>query len=216
MRPGFAASGKKKKRKTSETGEKRKKKRKLDIEEATILRETSVDRSARETEELYLKLEKSNRALWLQSSVLSLKEDAGKTENRVDAVANSDPIDAVEGEDVAHSKLEGGVAQIDHTDNNEVKVMSDTPVPGDIAADSKLSPDLCGGTTEASDREEGVFLSEGRGVIKLVRNNTEHVIAVLHAFLVLDFKRSRVMNYVSLPLVPFPLIFQGRPRTCQT
>jgi len=163
---GTDTSGKKR----GKTSEKKKKKRKLDEGAVTILPETSVDRSARETEELYLKLENSNRDFWLQDSVSSLKIEEEKKENRTSPAANSPGIEAAEGEDVAQSRLEGGVAQIDDTDNNKVKVMSDTPVLGGNAADSHLSLDLCAGTTEASDREGDDFLSQGRGVKKLVRN----------------------------------------------
>lgn len=179
----FDTGGQTKKRKKVQTGEKKKKKRKVDGE-GNVLPETSVDRSARETEELYLKLEKANRDLWLQNSVSSFKKDDEKIETR-------DSPEAVEGEDVAQSKLEeAGEAQIDDTENNKVKVMSDTPVHGGNAAGSHESRDLCAGTTEASDREDGGFLSQGRGVKKLLRNKTNHVRTVVHVVLVLYFKQS--------------------------
>lgn len=168
---GFDSSAKKKKRKNQEdSGGNQKKKRNLDDKEVSNLPETSVDRSARETEELYLKFEqaKKDRDLWQQNSVSSFKKDEEKKRNS---------LDAVEGEDVAQSRLEAGEAQIDDTENDNVKEMSDTPIDVGNAAECHQGPDvLCAGNTEASDREDGGFLSQGREVLKLVRNKIGHVI----------------------------------------
>ena len=151
----------KKRRKESEKERSRKKRTKflpqeLDGKEVTILPENSVERSARETEELYVQLEKANRGLWLKSnSISSFRKEDEKIGNR-DPAADLNDTEGAEGEDVAQSRLVGREIETDDS-----KVVGDAPVDEGDPADRDPSPELCAGTTEASDREDSVFQSQG-------------------------------------------------------
>lgn len=160
-------SGRKKKRKNSEKEGTRRKKTKflpeeLDGKELNILSENSVERSVRETEERYVQLEKANRDLWLQndsvSSFRKLEENRG---NRDYPAADLEDTEGAEGEDVAQSRLVGRETEIDDLGNYKLKTVDDAPIHGGGAADRDPSPELCSGNTEASDREDSAFHSEG-------------------------------------------------------
>lgn len=162
-------SGKKskevKKRKKSEKEGTREKRTKflpeeLDGKEVTILPENSVERSARETEELYIKLEKAKRIIWLQNnSVSSFRKEVEEIGNRDYPAAALDDTEGVEGEDVAQSRLVGGETEMDESGNDEA--VADAPVHGGDAGHRDPSPELCAGSTEASDREDSIFQSQG-------------------------------------------------------
>jgi hypothetical protein len=158
------ASGKKKRKKSEKEGTRKKRTKflpeELDGKEVTILPENSVERSARETEELYIKLEKANRDIWLQNnSVSSFRKEVEEIGNRDYPAAALDDTEGVEGEDVAQSRLVGGETEMDESGNDEA--VADAPVHGGDAGHRDPSPELCAGTTEASDREDSVFQSQG-------------------------------------------------------
>lgn len=161
---GLEISGTKKRKKV-ETGERKSKKKKflakvLDGKELNILPENSVERSARETEELYFKLEKANRELWKQQEASSLKLDEEKTDLHDSSAAEVNEIEVGEGEDVAQSRLKGGEIEVGNTSNNKKKVVSDDAVRGEVKDDVHLNSALLAGSTEASDREDFVFQSQ--------------------------------------------------------
>ena len=191
-----------------ESGGKKKKKYKkkkfmaeeLEGNELNILSETSMDQSERETEELYLKLEKANRDLWLHQSVSSSKkekdthmsgevvkvenvaqgspeqgvqeaDDAGSKRSIADDVAQGSPEQGVEEADDAGTKrsIADDVAQgsperrVEEADDAGIKwSIADDVAQESNGGDIKENPHLFAGTTEASDREEDVFLSQGK------------------------------------------------------
>lgn len=143
---GLESGGKKKKkkRKKSFTAEE------LEGNELNILPETSMDQSARETEELYLKLEKANRDLWLHQSASSSKKE--KDTHMSGEVVKLD--------NVAQGSPEQGVEEVD--DAGTKRSIADDVAQENNVGDTMQNPHLVAGTTEASDREEDVFLSQGK------------------------------------------------------
>jgi hypothetical protein len=142
-----------------ESGGKKKKKCKkkkfmaeeLEGNELNILSETSMDQSERETEELYLKLEKANRDLWLHQSASSSKKEkdthmSGEVVKVENVAAQGSPEQGVEGGDDAGTE----------------RSIADDVAQESNGGDMKENPHLFAGTTEASDREEDVFLSQGK------------------------------------------------------
>ena len=166
-----------------ESGGKKKKKHKkkkfmaeeLEGNELNILPETSMDQSERETEELYLKLEKANRDLWLHQSASSSKKEKDTHMSsevvKVENVAQGSPEQGVEGsedagtkrsiaDDVAQGSPEQGVEGAE--DAGTKRCIADDVARESNGGDIEQNPHLFAGTTEASDREEDVFLSQGK------------------------------------------------------
>lgn len=155
-----------------ESSGRRKKKKKGTAQEGLpnqpdILPETSVDQSALETEELYLKMEKLNNEYWLQKGGSSSKrKDTGRSPSlmsggKFPTEADDTEVDEVERrmKDSAQISSEHGKPKLGNTDGNRLLATGEANLAE--GRDGHQDSHLLAGTTEASDREEDAILSQG-------------------------------------------------------
>ena len=95
-------------------------------------------------------MEKANRDL--SNSVSSFRKEDERIGNRNYPAADLDDTEGAEGQNVARSRLVGRETEIDDVGNHNSKVVGDAPVDEGDLANRASSPDLCAGTTEASER----------------------------------------------------------------